>query len=176
MAQYRGKGILSKIVKFFTDSEYSHTAAFFPDGACFVIGDRTYVIPPRSVVEAWAGGCHIADYSEYHHSGVQVDLFSLKDGLTVEQEVRLGEFLVKSVGKKYDYLNVLRYIPFVRLLIPTPMGTYYTRTHVYCSELVLEAFASVRATLFERRPFWKIPPGLASTSPLLKFEDTLTTT
>ena len=108
--------------------------------------------------------------------GTRVDLFKFKTPLRPEVEQRVASFLVGHLGKKYDYINVLRFVPLVRLLIPRPAPSIWTREHVFCSELVLEAFADAGVKLLERCNFWEVPPRDPPRSPLLTTEKTITTT
>lgn len=172
IANFQGTGLLSSGVKFFTDSIYSHSAIVLLEDMTLTVDGKEYFLKRGNVFEAWwPGGVHLSpDYGLWHPGHIRVDLFSVfaYGGLAEADETEVIRFLIKNLGKKYDLLNVFRFIPLVRLLIPDPAPYSYDRTHVFCSELVLEALAKVGCRLLERIAFWKVPPGGIPTSPLIQ--------
>jgi hypothetical protein len=169
IAQYQGKSLVSKIIGLLTYSCYSHSAVLFGSDMEVEVGYKTHFIASGSVVEAWKGGVRLAgSLSENHEPRTRVDVFAPKTPLTTEQEKKIASFLIQNIGKKYAYLNVLRFVPIMRLLMPKPLPMQYNRTHVFCSELVLEGFGLV-VKLLERCQFWEVPPRDLPRSPLLYF-------
>ena len=175
IANYRGIGLVSDCIKLLTYSVYSHTAALFTEDMSVIVDGKTHYIPAGSVIEAWEGGVRMASsLSDNHHSRTQVDIFALKSPLSHNDEMRVAEVLIRNIGKKYAYWNVLRFVPVVRLLMRRPIPLGYCRTHVYCSELILAAFSKC-VQLIERCALWEIPPRDVPRSPLLRFVRTVWT-
>ena len=170
LANYRGIGWVSRAIKLLTYSIYSHSAVLFNDDMEVVVDGETHYIAAGTVIEAWKGGVRIASsISENHESGTKVDIFAFKSPLTGDQEQLVAKCLIQHVGTKYAYWNVLRFVPIVRIFMWDPPHFQYNRTHVFCSELVLEAFACASVMLLERCKFFEIPPRDPPRSPLLRF-------
>jgi hypothetical protein len=168
IAAYRGIGLVSDIIRLLTYSQYSHLAVFFTENMEVESCGKLHCIAAGSVIEAWKGGVRLANsLSENHTPGTKVDLFAFNPPLTAEQERRLAAFLLTQLGKPYDYINVLRFVPIVRLLIPGAAPGIWTRTHVFCSELVMEGCAAAGRHLLERCKPSEVPPRDPPRSPLL---------
>jgi uncharacterized protein YycO len=176
IAQYRGRSKISRAIRILTYSQYSHSALRFTTAVRVLRGDREYFIRSGTVIEAWTGGVRLVDSLDAQHQpGTTVDLFELRNPLDEDRLQRLAAFLVSQIGKPYDYINVVRFLPFVHGWIATPPPEAWNRSHVFCSELVMRAFAEVKVWLLERVPAWKVSPGLIAYSPLLKQTDTVIT-
>jgi uncharacterized protein YycO len=131
-------------------------------------GGKNHFIPAGYVIEAWKGGVKLSSsLGENHTHETPVDLLAFKIPLTFEQERQIAKFLVSQIGKAYDFWNVLRFIPLVRMLFPKPAPSIYLRDHVYCSELVMEASIEIKTPLLERCNAWEVPPRDPPRSPLL---------
>lgn len=177
LAQYRGKSKVSRAIRMLTYSIYSHTAIRFVNDLHVETEGREYFVRAGSVIEAWTGGVRMVSSLDAQHTpGTGVDLYELRTPLSLEQEQRLAAFLLTQVGKPYDYLNVLRFVPIVHALFPKPAPEIWNRQHVFCSELAFRAFLQLQILLLERIAAWKVFPGLLSYSPLLKHTDTHITT
>ena len=176
IAAYRGIGLISAGIKLATYSRYSHIGIYFSaDMEVFECG-RTHQIAAGNVIEAWQGGVKLsASLSERHTKGTPVDLFSFKTPLTERQEQLGAQFLIQQLGKPYDYINVVRFLPIVRALVPKPAPSVWTRSHVFCSELGLEFSIHAGRTLLERCDSWQVPPRDLPRSPLLMFDRTVFT-
>jgi hypothetical protein len=173
LASYKGISADSDAIKVLTYSVYSHSAALFTEDMDVEVNGQRHFIGAGSVIEAWRGGVkHSTSLSERHEPGTVVDLFAFKTPLTKDQEQKIAACLISNIGKKYSYGNVARFVPIVRLLVPKPLPFGYTRTHVFCSELFLEACACGNVLLLERCNFWEIPPRDPPRSPLLYFVKT----
>ena len=177
LAQYRGVSWLSRVIRWLTYSEYSHTAVLFTEDMEVESTGSVHMLRAGNVIEAWSpGGVLLSDtLSSRHTPGTQVDLFKFKTPLRPEQEHRIAAFLVGHLGKKYDYWNVLRFVPLVRAIIARPAPSTWTRSHVFCSELGLEAFAWGARPLLERCKAWEVPPRDPPRSPLLMLDSTMIT-
>ena len=173
VANYRGISGVSRAIELLTYSVYSHTAALFDSDMSVMVDGKTHDIAKGSVIEAWSGGVRLAgSLGENHTQRTQVDILELKTPLGELEEHRIAAFLIRSLGKKYAYLNVARFVPMIRAIIPKPLPYRYDRTHVFCTELVFEAFAAGGRELLERCNFWEVPPRDAARSPLLYLKRT----
>lgn len=168
-AQMQGKSRLSRIIRTTTYSDDSHTAMRFTEPVRGIFDGREYFLKEGTVIEAWTGGVRIVDSLDAQHTpGTPVDLFELRQPLSLEQEQKVAGFLIAQKGRPYDYWNVVRFLPLVRAIAPQPAPEAWTREHVFCSELAMLAMANIHILLLERIPAWKVFPGLIRTSPLLR--------
>ena len=148
---YRGKSIVSKLIRWQTRSEYSHIAVELDDG---------------SIIEAWLtdGVIHRDSFNEGHTDGTPVDFFRIK-GLA--DSSRAEEFLWEQVGKKkkYDWISVFRF------LWHTPAEN---NNRWFCSELAEKALETASNKLLRGNCSEHSPRDTAM-STLLEFEFTKTT-
>jgi uncharacterized protein YycO len=144
---YQGRSLVSKAIRKQTDSIYSHAAVRMRDG---------------SIIEAWqgVGVRQMKTVMDGHTPGTPVTVFHI-DGEYEEDAVEA--FLLKQVGKKYDYLSVARFI--TRWERPS-------NDKWFCSELVVAAFRKGGLDLLNG-PAAKISPRDVSLSPLLQEITTL---
>ena len=176
VAGYRGIGWVSDLIKLLTYSKYSHLGVLFTEDMNVQVNGRWHFIAAGCVIEAWKGGVKISDSLGANHThGTPVDLFAFKTPLTPEQEQRMAAFLISQKGKGYDYWNVGRFVPIVRLLFPKPEPNIYLRNHVFCSELVMESSIEIKTPLLERCKAWEVPPRDPPRSPLLRFVKSVVT-
>ncbi|HBA86323.1 MAG TPA: hypothetical protein DCZ95_19760 [Verrucomicrobia bacterium] len=142
IALYKGKSTLSRAIRWRTWSEYSHAAWVLDDG---------------SVIEAWKGGVrHVRNMATQHTPGTDVDLFTLN--LTVAQKWAIQDFLIRQVGKPYDYGAILGFMTRAKS---------ENSEKWFCSELIFAACQSAGVELLKRIPAWKVSPGLLSVSACL---------
>jgi hypothetical protein len=176
-ANYRdGKGFIAGGEHLFTYSRYNHTAIRFTEEVVVELNGKTHTILPGEVIEAWFGGVrHTGNLSAQHDQGERVDLYEYKLPLMHSEIQRAAEFLVSHLGKPYDTVNVLRFVPLVRAVVPAPAGTIWDRTHVFCTELAVEMSRHIGRPIIERCPAWQVPPRDPPRSPVLKFVGTMTT-
>jgi hypothetical protein len=176
IASYRGKSGISIGIEVVTYSIYSHTAMLFCNDMVVEVNGMLHDIAAGSVIEAWKGGVqHANSLSENHTPGTKVDLFSFKTPLSEEVEHRIASFLFAQIDKPYDYINVGRFVPIVRVLIPKPAPTIWTRKHVFCSELIMEGCNAGGVYLLERCKPWEVPPRDPPRSPMLYLDRTIVT-
>lgn len=153
IAIYQGKSIISRIIRAFNWSVYSHVAW---------IDDNDF-----TVTEAWCRGgvTRVATPSCNHTPGTPVDLFIVPSE-TLEQTAIIRQFLNDQVGKKYDYAGILGFVFRIKRL--------HRKHKWFCSELVAEAYATAGLPLMHL-PSFKIYPGMLASSPLLKHTGGFTT-
>jgi hypothetical protein len=143
IALYKGKSFISRLIRWFTWSVYSHAAWVCRDG---------------SVIEAWSGGVrHAASLGAAHDAGTPVDLFELD--LTEDQLQAVEEFLLAQVGMKYDWLGLCGFL-----------SRHAMDEHDawFCSELVTAGLNAAGVYPLLRVPACKVPPCLLALSPLLR--------
>lgn len=168
IAAYKGIGFISKAIRLLTYSQYSHIGVLFTEDMDVEVDGKVHVVKAGNVVEAWQGGVRLsASLGASHTPGTVVDLFEFKTPSNGLQERMAAQFLVGKIGKPYDYINVVRFLPLVRLLVPKPAPSIWTRSHVFCSELALESFADAGRPLLERCNAWEVPPRDIPRSPAL---------
>jgi len=148
IAQYQGLSKTSRLIKFGTRFDYSHSAYFS--------------LETFTVWESWGKGvCEAAPW-EHHHPETQIDLYSLE--VTVDQKHQIERFLAEQDGKKYDLPGVLGW----------PLPWVGQRTdRWFCSELIFAAFLSAEVVLLKQVKASRVSPGLLATSPLLHAAGTL---
>lgn len=145
---FKGRGIISTLIRWQTRSPYSHAAILLPDG---------------SIVESWQGkGVRETELTDWRN----IDVFYVPSA-TQEQWFNILFFMNSRIGKGYDYWGVIRFI--TRTNMP-PNDKWF------CSEIVFEAFKEAGINLLERIDPWEVSPGLLSLSPLLVPEPQSTTT
>lgn len=163
--QYSGKSLISRMIRWQTRSKYSHSA--------IVVNNRLYeslegvgVKPGRAI--------NFEDISK--HNDYSLDVFYVP---CCQRELDImEEFLVRQVGKKYDYTMVVRFE--TRQQAPTPkqngavkkvknkLGLVRDQSNRwFCSELVYAAFLKVGKELLRETEPWEVSPGLLGRSPYL---------
>lgn len=143
VALFKNSGPIASLIKWQTDSPYSHAALLFRGET----GDILLQSNPGRGVH-WTANpdlrrADIFDYVEHIHSGLAFSMYN---------------FAKAQLGKGYDYFGVARFISRRRL----PENDRW-----FCSELVFAAFRSVGIRLLERIEAWQVDPGMLSFSPLL---------
>jgi len=143
IAAYKGKSWISKAIQWQTRGEYSHVA----------------VQTRKGIIEAWHSPSKvrvIRDWGDGHSKGTEVDLFIVY--CSPMQEQIITEFLLGEVGKKYDFVGVLRFMSRRNKNNPDRW---------FCSELVFAAFAAAGVDLLKRIQAYQVAPVTLVTSPEL---------
>lgn len=153
IAQYRGKSVISKIIRWQTRSIWSHSAIVFPK---YTLIEAWHIGGVKSVQSNSLVECLSAN----HTPGTMVDLFSLD--LNEENAI---SFLIKQVGKQYDFSLLCNFLTRK----PAEVNNKWI-----CSELVAAACTEGGLDL-QRLPAQEFSPRLVGISPLLKFKETLIT-
>ena len=162
VALFKGRSLISRLIRWQTRSEYSHAALWLPE--------------TEEVIEAWhRGGVRRGPIHNVHTPGTEVDIFSVdlplarsyEEPLLDQYEDRMMQFATKQVGGRYSFRSVFRFLS--RRSAEHRPGIWF------CSELVTRAFRIGGASLLERIPSEHVSPALLSYSPLLKFDRTIIT-
>ena len=139
---FRGRGFVSKLIRWQTNGNYSHAAIQLPTGR---------------LIEAWHKPSKVrlrrrlSDLSN-------VEAFDV-EGMTVEQWQASVEWLQAQIGKNYDFGGVLRFLTRWR----KPQDDAW-----FCSELVFQAVKEGGVDLLDRVQASQVSPTVLSFSPLLK--------
>jgi hypothetical protein len=141
-----GNSRLSAIIKFLTQSTWSHAALFVGERP----GDAAPDGEPNVLLEAEAGpGVSTVPLSKYVSFHTRI---CRPVGLDAEDTQKVVDFAVKRIGKKYDSRRI---VDLARYLFPYPPVPVWLRrrmlaigsgdpTKAICSTLIAEAYASIR--------------------------------
>ena len=161
LAFYRGISFVSKLIQWQSRGPYSHVGVLHDDG---------------SIMEAWENGgvLHNASISTKHDPNTPVDIYSLPL-MSAAQEERFRGFLLRQLGKKYDYKGVLRFLPASRLIHGEDSSMSVDREKWFCSELVYASSVFSGVPLLCRAETNRVHPTMLSYSPLINFIETVYT-
>jgi hypothetical protein len=137
---YRGKSVLSRAIRWWHRTPYSHAAW----------------IEPGTVIEAWkgAGVMERSSIHDGHTDGTRIDLFECAAPLTAEEHEKLLAELRGQIGRPYDLAGVLGFV--------TRRDRHRAQAW-FCSELVAWVFERIGRPLF-RAPPHRIYPGMLAMS------------
>src|SRR5688572_9599894 len=120
---FRGKGFFSTLIRWQTRSPFSHAAILLPDGV--------------TIIESWQGeGVRKKKVTNWS----DIDKFTVNVSPEVWEKVIA--FCESQVGKKYDYLQVLRFVSRRK-------GKDDSKW--FCSELVFRGFELAGEPLLARK-------------------------
>lgn len=139
---YRGKGLLSSLIRWQTRGDYSHAALLLPGGT--------------KVIESWPGvGVRFHTITDW--SGI--DVYSVHGLLSAQWDMALA-FATRQERLQcpYDWRDDLRFLTRTKGGEP---GKWF------CSELVMASFARGGVKLLQRVEDWRVSPEMLATSPLL---------
>lgn len=144
---YKGNGFLSKAVKFFTKSEYSHVSM---------------VISDTHLIEAnWYKKSNII---EFKYDETEMEIYRVKD-LTIEQQIVILQRVYKYIDKYYDYAQIIGHlIESFGLSISHHLNS---DKKLICSELIDRAYADINIDLVESRKTGDVTPNDIAKSELL---------
>jgi uncharacterized protein YycO len=136
---FKGRGFISRAIRWQTRGQYSHAALLQPNG---------------TIIEAWQGnGVRIKAIVDWR----DVDVFYV-DGMTEQQWEAALSFARKEVGCGYDYWGVIRFVS--RSVMPK-------NNKWFCSELVFASLFHAGVLLLHRVNSSEVSPSMLSYSPLL---------
>lgn len=140
---YKGRSALSRAIRWWTRSDYSHAAWERSNG---------------NLMEAWTHGVRmVADFATDHARGTPVEWYRI-EGATLEQRDAIECFLTSQLGKRYDYRGVFGFVSHKDLDNPDRW---------FCSELIFEACRMAGLPLLARVPAFKVSPGALWAAPRL---------
>lgn len=138
---FRGKGLISRLIRWQTNGDYSHLAIQFPDGTIYEAWHKPAEFRKRPPLTDWSN----------------VDAFDIV-GLTDEGAVRMREWCEANLGAKYDFSGVLRFLSRRRKRADDKW---------FCSEAGFECVRYGGVELLHRIVLAQASPTVVSFSPLL---------
>lgn len=138
---HRGKGFISKAIKWQTRSEYSHASFIFSDGKVFESREGKGV-----------------RFLNYMPPDQDVDYYEIL-GLDEDTEQKIKAWCLGKIGEAYDYSGVFRFISRRR---------YRDNNKWFCSEIVFHALKIHGIVLLNYIESWETSPALLRLSLLLK--------
>lgn len=139
---HRSDGLMSKLIKWQTRSQYSHASLVEPDGTVLESIQGKGVVRGRNV----------------RYVKEQVDLFEVVAVASMHEKAHA--FALAQLGKGYDWTMVARFLSR-RSANRASSGKWF------CSELVFAAFAQAGLPLLRDTEAWEVSPELLSKSPYL---------
>jgi uncharacterized protein YycO len=136
---FRGRGIISTLIRWQSRSPYSHAALLMPDGR---------------IVESWQGdGVRVKTITDW----TDIEVYYVQGMTDIQWEIAL-DFAMELVGSGYDYKAVMRFIS------RRPAAD---NERWFCSELVFAALEAAGVPLLARISAAAVSPGMLALSPLL---------
>lgn len=146
---FRGRGLVSWLIRALTRSEYSHV------GLVYRFEDRVYCL------EAVGTGVRLIVMSELvkrYRGGI--DYFAIRDVTAAERRGAIG-FGFQQLGKLYDRASILRFLAFL-LLGRRVRVRARQQAQWFCSEIVNEAYRGQGIVLVRTTSAYVSPAALAS--------------
>ena len=143
---YRGRSLMSRVIRWWSRGPHSHAAWIEPNGITF---------------EAWHRGGVSANPSPgaVHTPGTVIDLYDFEIPLTGEERERLIVWFAHQVGRKYDFRGIGQFI--------TRRSQCDGSSRLFCSEYVAAGCSAIGRPLFRRVEPWALSPSQIAWSPLL---------
>lgn len=138
---HKGTGIIGDLIKLQTRGHYSHASILCDNRLLFEAREFKGVV-----------FSHIP-YDE------QIDYFYIP--LNDEQEIKIFEFIDRTLGAKYDYKMVARFLS----RLPASDDT---KDKYFCSELVFDSLKFAGILLFNNTEGWQVSPHMLSMSTKLR--------
>ena len=140
---FKGRGLVSWLIRWQTRSEYSHSALMLHDG---------------SIIEAWmTKGVR----QHWLNDWCDIDVFDVH-GITQEQWQAAIGYARAQIGKPYDWLAIIRFLSRFR----QPDDERW-----FCSELVFKAMEVAGVKLLRNVRAGEVSPGMLARSPHLSDAD-----
>ena len=144
IALFRGTGVVSRLIRWQTRSEYSHAALVLPDSLDRVVESREFA------------GVQLRTLTE--HEMRAVDYYAIPSMTDEQFEVTL-QLAMRELGAPYDYWSVARFVSHR----PARVNHKW-----FCSEFVHKLLADGGVRLLNRIPSAEVAPCLLAYSPLTK--------
>lgn len=142
---HRGTSPISRVIQWFTRSEYSHASVILPDGRHAEAREGRGVIMHRAFVPL---------------RGESVDFFALAEPLTLLETARFLEFVESTLGAPYDYRMAAAF--FWRGSASAASAEAY-----FCSEWLYEGLLAAGRQLLRTTEGWRVSPRDLGLSPLI---------
>jgi len=139
---FRGNSLISKMIRWQTNGNYSHAAIQLPNGRIIEAWHKPAKVRLRGPLQDWTN----------------VEAFDV-EGMTEEQWDKAIAWAEKQIGKKYDFGGVFRFVTRWRKQQDEKW---------FCSELVYQAVLEAGMPLLARVSSSQVSPTVLSFSPLLR--------
>jgi uncharacterized protein YycO len=147
---YKGNSFVSKFVKFFTKSDYTHTSM---------------LISNDIVIEAnWYKTANMVGFM---YKPEIMEIYRVKGGLTGSQQLQIVQYAYEMFGKTYDYPQIISYI-FERFTGKHYYNRFNSKDHIICSELIDNAYGKMGYDLVPTRDLGNVTPADLATSTLIE--------
>lgn len=141
---FKGTSFVSRFIRWFTWSEYSHVAILFnSDGMVYESWDGVGVIKSFR----WELG-------KSHTSGTQVDIYDFNQPLTDDEARQMREYAESQVGRKYDRMAILGFLLRKKL---------QSKDRLFCSEYVLDICRAAKRHILRQNDYQTPPCAFAQT-------------
>lgn len=137
---YQGRSFFpSRLIRWFTDSKYSHIAIYRQDRPDY-----------GQVVEAWPdhGVEAVRSFDQNHKDKTKVELFAFRDQPRPDRVEHANNWLDQQIGKAYDWRGVIRFLMRAR---NRPDENWF------CSELA-QAYSMELGSPVVIKPPYKVAP------------------
>lgn len=138
---FKGRGLVSRLIRWQTNGKYSHAAIQLGDGRIIEAWHKPAKVRVRPPLKDWSN----------------VEAFTV-EGMTEDRWQKATEFLEAQLGKKYDFGGVMRFVTRWRKKQDDKW---------FCSELVFQAIKESGVDLLARIECSQVSPTVLSFSPLL---------
>lgn len=145
---YKGTGVLSKIVRFFTRSKYSHISM---------------AISSTHLIEAnWYKKSNVI---EFKYNPNEMEIFRVEN-LTVEHQITILQRSYEYINKYYDYIQIFGHLlESLGIVVKNPLNS---DNKIICSELIDRAYLDINIDLVDSREEGNVTPNDIVNSKLLK--------
>lgn len=144
---FKSKGIIGTLIRWQSRGQFSHAALLAETGEVFE--SREFI-----------GVRKLPSLRDAIQKGDVVEVFDIPS-MTYAQKMHVIRFCESHLGKKYDYVSVLRFVSRRK-------ESRASRSKWFCSELVFDALKDAGVLLFAETHGWEVSPDLLRRSPLVK--------
>lgn len=135
-----GEGAIHKIIRWYTDSKYSHAELVMPDGVTWITISPVYNsrVTPRVVL----------DYDESKWDFIELPL-SWREPVKKYQKEQLNKFVQETAGNRYDWPGMLL----------SNLSPFKVRraNRWYCSEWIAHALLYSRVVMWDELKMYNVP-------------------
>lgn len=143
---FKGKGFISKMVQFFTKSNYTHAAMMISD---------------KQMIEAnWYKKVNIVDFI---YDVDIMEVYRYKEKLDINQTIQIVQNSYTMLDKYYDYSQVISYV-FEFFLGKHFNNPFNLGNFIICSELIDKSYKFANIDLVPSRMDGNVTPGDLSKS------------
>ena len=154
IALVKGTGVICRLIRWQTRSEFSHAAVIDENGAVYEAA--TSGVRSWKAIQSDDGGLYATLKKKF---GADLEIFTVET--SPDQDRAILQFLWRQLSKRYDFTMILRFVT-------RQQEARSSTGKWFCSELVFAAFQQAGINLLERCEPWEVSPGLLALSPLAK--------